>query len=330
MDDLFKFTSFYSKTEFALGATHEEVISPLVKKFNLSYKDLPLGLFQFQNKFRDEKRAKSGILRGREFLMKDYYSFHIDEKDMDDYYENIKVHYKNIFDRCGIGEQTYLTFASGGSFSKYSHEYQTVADAGEDIIYICQKCRVALNKEIADNDGKTCPECGSTDLFEKKSVEVGNIFKLKDKYSSPFHLNFTDEKGEEKPMVMGCYGIGLGRLIGTVVETHNDENGIIWPKEIAPFGVHLLEIGKESEEVKKFAENITKNLEAEGVEVLHDDRNEIRAGEKFAEADLIGIPFRIIVSEKTISSGGVEIKRRNEESGKIIKTDQISNEIQRL
>lgn len=330
LDDLFKFTSFYSETELALGPTHEEVISPLVKKFNLSYKDLPLGLFQFQTKFRDEKRAKSGILRGREFIMKDFYSFHSSEEDLDNYYENIKTHYKNIFQRCGIGEMTHLTFASGGSFSKYSHEYQTITDAGEDIIYVCNKCQTAINKEIADGDNKVCPECGNKDLEEKKSVEVGNIFKLKDKYSSPFNLNFTNDKGEEKPMIMGCYGIGLGRLMGTVVETLGDANGMIWPEEIAPYKVHILEIGKASDEVKKFAGELSDKLEANGIETLHDDRSDMGAGEKFAEADLIGIPWRIVVSEKTIAAGGAEVKRRGEETAKIIKTDQILNEIQRL
>ncbi|MEK7069877.1 MAG: aminoacyl--tRNA ligase-related protein, partial [Patescibacteria group bacterium] len=227
VDSLFRFTSHYSKIDFALGPTHEEVISPLVKKFNLSHKDLPVGFFQFQNKFRDEKRAKSGILRAREFVMKDFYSFHADEKDMDNYYESMKARYKSIFDICGIGEKTYMTFASGGSFSQYSHEYQTVTSAGEDIIYICDKCGVAVNKEIVSNKPE-CPQCGNKELKEEKAVETGNIFKLKDKFSQPFGLDFTNEKGEKKPILMGCYGIGLGRLMGTAVEVSNDGNGIIW------------------------------------------------------------------------------------------------------
>ncbi|PJE73540.1 MAG: prolyl-tRNA synthetase [Candidatus Terrybacteria bacterium CG10_big_fil_rev_8_21_14_0_10_41_10] len=330
LDDLFKFTSFYSETELALGPTHEEVISPLVKKFNLSYKDLPLGLFQFQNKFRDEKRAKSGILRGREFLMKDYYSFHASEEDLDKYYENMKTHYENIFARCGIGNVTHLTFASGGSFSKYSHEYQAITEAGEDIIYVCLKCSVALNREIVDNSDKACPECGNKNLEEKKSVEVGNIFKLKDKYSSPFNLKFTNDKGEDKPMIMGCYGIGLGRLMGTITEILSDENGMRWPTEVAPFKAHVLEIGKTNDDVKKAAEELSAKLETGGIDTLHDDRDDVRAGEKFAEADLIGLPYRIVVSDKTLSSGGVELKLRKETTGKIIKTNEILNEIQKL
>ena len=326
LDSLFRFTSHYSKIDFALGPTHEEIISPLVKKFNLSYKDLPVSLFQFQTKFRDEKRAKSGILRGREFLMKDLYSFHNGEKDADDYYEKMKGHYENIFNRCGIGEKTYLTFASGGSFSKYSHEYQTTTSAGEDTIYICDKCEVAINKEIA-GEAPTCPQCGNKDLKENKSIEVGNIFSLKTKFSEPFDLKFTDENGQEKLMLMGCYGIGVGRLMGTAVEASNDENGIIWPEAIAPYKVHLIDLkGKESKS-SQLAGSLYDKMTKNGIEVLFDDRDDLRAGEKFADADLIGIPYRIIVSEKTAENDSAEIKKRSEAKSEILPIGEIMKKI---
>ena len=325
-DSLFRFTSHYSKIDFALGPTHEEVISPLVKKFNLSYRDLPVYLFQFQTKFRDEKRAKSGILRGREFRMKDLYSFHSGEKDAENYYEKMKGRYKNIFNRCGIGEKTYLTFASGGSFSQYSHEYQTVTDAGEDTIYICDKCEIAINKEIA-GETPACPQCGNKNLKENKSVEVGNIFSLKTKFSEPFDLKFTDENGQEKLMLMGCYGIGVGRLMGTAVEASNYENGIIWPEAIAPYKVHLIDLkGKESKS-SQLAGSLYDKMTKNGIEVLFDDRDDLRAGEKFADADLIGIPYRIIVSEKTAENDSAEIKKRGEEKSEVLPIDKIMKKI---
>jgi len=317
VDDLFRFVSHYSKIELALGPTHEEVISPLVKKFNLSYKNLPLYLFQFQTKFRDEKRAKSGLLRGREFIMKDLYSFHSDEKDMDDYYEKMKVHYKNIFNRCGIGEKTYITYASGGSFSKYSHEYQTVTGAGEDLIYICDNCKTAVNKEIIGEHppaGGACPQCGNKDLKEEKSVEVGNIFKLKDKFSQPFDLTYADKDGGKKPVVMGCYGIGLQRLMGAVAEVKSDGKSIVWPREIAPFKIHLIPLNLKLESVAEKTREIYESLSAVWKnEVLLDDRD-LSAGEKFAEADFVGAPYRVIVSEKTLKQDSVEVQMK--ESGK--------------
>lgn len=315
-DTLFKFTSFYSKNDFALGPTHEEIISPLVGKFSFSYKNLPLYLFQIQTKFRDEKRAKSGILRGREFMMKDLYSFHKDEKDMEEYYEKMKTHYKNIFDKSGIGDKTYITFASGGSFSKYSHEFQTITDAGEDIIFVCEKCKVAINKEII-SEQKTCPACKNKDLIEKKGIEVGNIFPLKTKYSSPFGLKFTDKDGSQKDIIMGCYGIGLGRLMGAIAEVNKDDKGIIWPESVAPFAVHLLVLNNELR-IKNYADEIYEELKKNNVEVLYDDREDATAGEKFADADLIGIPYRVIVSEKTLSQDKIEIKKRSEKEAKLI------------
>jgi prolyl-tRNA synthetase len=299
-DTLFRFTSYYSKNDYVLGPTHEEIVSPLAKRVIASYQDLPQQLFQIQTKFRDEKRAKSGLLRGREFLMKDLYSFHRDEADLDRYYEVMKEAYRKVYERVGIGEHTYLTFASGGTFSKYSHEFQTITDAGEDTIYLCASCRIAVNKEIIDEQS-ACPECGSKDLAEKTGAEVGNIFKLKTKYSAPFELTYTDEGGKKQEVIMGCYGIGISRLMGVITEVSHDDRGVVWPTSVAPFAVHLVELGKGK------GEAIYAALQAKGIDVLYDDRD-ASAGEKFADADLIGIPWRILVSEKT--GAQVEVKRR--------------------
>lgn len=315
MDDLYKIKDA-SDREFALGSTHEEVIAPLMKKFVSSYKDLPLYAYQFQNKFRMELRAKSGLLRGREFLMKDLYSFHLTEEDLDEYYEKAKEAYWEIFEKFGIKNKTHLAFASGGSFSKYSHEFQTISEAGEDIIYICNKCGLAVNKEIKPETEK-CPECGESDFREEKAIETGNIFKLMNKYSKPFNLTVADEKGEQKEVLMGCYGIGLSRAMGTIVEIFHDEKGMIWPEAVAPFRVHLLSLGKNEE-----AEKIYQELSEKGIEVLFDDR-ELSAGEKFADADLIGIPYRVVVSEKALKAGGVEVKKRNEEKNEIVEVEKL-------
>jgi prolyl-tRNA synthetase len=322
MDDLYKVKDS-SDREFALGSTHEEVIIPLAKKFVQSYKNLPFSAYQFQNKFRMELRAKSGILRGREFIMKDLYSFHLDEKDLDEYYEKASGAYANIFNRVGIGEKTYKTFASGASFSKYSHEYQTITPAGEDVIYICEKCQIAVNKEIIEDVEYKCPECNEKLDKTEKSVEVGNIFKNRDKYTKAFDLTVKDEKGEEKMLVTGCYGIGLQRVMGTIVEVYNDKKGIIWPESVAPFRVHLISLGKDEE-----AEKIYEDLQKNNIDVLLDDRD-ASAGEKFADADLIGIPYRIVVSEKSLKAGGVEIKKRNEPESRITEVSALCKELVR-
>lgn len=320
LDDLYKLKE--GKREFALGPTHEEVISPLVKKCVSSYRDLPLYLFQFQNKFRKELRAKSGVLRGREFIMKDFYSFHADEKNLDKYYEKFKKVYAKVFKRLGIGEKTFLTYASGGSFSKYSHEFQTLTEAGEDIIYLCNQCKVAVNKEIIKDLRNKCPECGSRNLKEEKAVEVGNIFKLMNKYSDPFDLSFIDKDGKKKAVLMGCYGIGLQRAMGTVVEVHHDAKGIIWPENVAPFQVILIGVLGKNDRVLKACEKIYKQLLDKNIDVLYDDR-EVSAGEKFADADLIGIPTRIVISDKTLQKKSVEIKKRNKDSFSLITLNKL-------
>ncbi|MDI6717759.1 MAG: His/Gly/Thr/Pro-type tRNA ligase C-terminal domain-containing protein [Patescibacteria group bacterium] len=328
LDSLIKFATFYTKNEYALGPTHEEIVSPLMKNYIFSYKDLPTAVFQIQNKFRDEKRAKSGLLRGREFLMKDLYSFHKNEEELKEYYEKAKSVYAKIFEKIGLGDKTFLTFASGGTFSKYSHEFQTVSSAGEDVIYVCDNperkrsashgagCKIAVNKEII-NEQPECPQCGNKNLREEKAIEIGNIFELKTKYSTPFNLNYKDENGLEKEVIMGCYGIGLNRIMGTVVETYHDEKGIIWPKSIAPFSIHLINLKPDAD----FADRVYNNLQSRGIEVLYDDRKDITAGEKFADSDLIGIPLRAVISDKT--EGKIEIKNRNETETKLINIDDI-------
>ncbi|MCK4474066.1 prolyl-tRNA synthetase [Candidatus Parcubacteria bacterium] len=307
--------------EYGLGSTHEEVIAPLVQQYVSSYKDLPCYVYQIQTKFRDEIRAKSGILRTREFDMKDLYSFHTDEKDLDRYYEKVKNTYFKILKRMGLRAQTYLCLASGGSFSKFSHEFQTITPAGEDIIYICENCGLAINQEIKAEYPK-CPECGKKEFKKEKAIEVGNIFKLKTKYTEPFNFQFIDKDGSKKLVIMGCYGIGPSRLMGTIVETHNDEKGIIWPKEIAPFQVHLIQI-ENTQKIKNVAEKLYNDLQKQGVEVLYDDRDKT-AGEKFADADLIGIPLRIVISKKTLETNCVEIKNRGEEKIQLVKIKELS------
>ncbi len=294
-------------SEFTLGPTHEEIVTPLVKQSVFSYKDLPFAVYQIQSKFRNEVRAKSGLLRGREFRMKDVYSFHTDEQDLEKFYEQMSKAYERVWARLSLGAITYKTFASGGSFSKYSHEYQTVCESGEDEIYLCEKCRLAVNKEIiAEQD--SCPECGSKNLVKKNGIEVGNIFPLKTKYSEPFKLTFQDEKGENRLVQMGCYGIGPSRLMGTIVEVYHDEAGIIWPESVAPFKYHLLNLSKDAK-VKKQAEELYESLIKKGAEVLYDDRTEPTPGEKLKDADLLGLPVRLVLSDKT--AGQVEIKPRN-------------------
>jgi prolyl-tRNA synthetase len=293
--------------DLALGPTHEEVVTPLVGRFLHSYKDLPASVFQIQTKFRNEPRAKSGVLRGREFRMKDMYSFHLDQADMDAFYERAKVAYTRVFDRCGLGPQTFLTFASGGAFSKYSHEYQTITPFGEDTIHLWREKGIAVNREILE-DIRGAPEWNGAQFEEVKAIEVGNIFQLGTRFSDACGISVQDGTGTKRSVLMGCYGIGSTRLLGTVVEVHHDERGILWPEEVAPFDLHLLSLVRSAEE-KAVVEQLLQKLDALGVDVLLDDR-EVSAGQKFADSDLIGIPTRAIVSAKTLAAGCLEVKRR--------------------
>ncbi|MDO8471255.1 MAG: aminoacyl--tRNA ligase-related protein [bacterium] len=288
-------TKLKDESELGLAFTHEEPISNMLEQFVSSYQDLPFSVYQFQTKFRNELRAQSGILRGKEFLMKDLYSFYTDEESHLGFYNKVMDAYTNIFARAGIGDKTYIALASGGSFSEHSHEFQTVCDAGEDTIYITDE-----GKKEAENK-----EIGVRDLEEKRAVEVGNIFTLGTKFSDP-NLKFKDKDGKEHHVFMGSYGIGVTRLMGTVVEVLSDEKGIVWPKEIAPFKVHLLSLTAES---KDFADKVYETLLSKRVEVLYDDRD-LRAGEKFADADLIGIPTRVVIGTKTLESEMLEVKDR--------------------
>lgn len=315
LDILFK-TIGSDEREYVLNPTHEEVVTPLASKFIFSYRELPFAVFQIQTKFRNEKRAKAGLLRGREFLMKDLYSFHVDQADLDAYYDRAIQAYKNIFTRLGLGDKTYLTYASGGSFSKYSHEFQTLTEAGEDLIYACPHCKVAVNKEIIDEQN-TCPECGEKKLIEKKAVEVGNIFKLVTKFSEAFNLQYQTAEGSKKPVIMGCYGIGLSRILGTIVEACHDEKGIIWPETVAPFKVHLLSLNENEE-----ADKIYEALKNAGIEVLYDDRD-LAAGEKFVDADLIGCPYRLVISKKTLAQQSGEIKNRQTGQEEMVKISEL-------
>jgi len=315
MDDLYKLKDRQGR-EIALGPTHEEVITPLMKKFISTYRDLPCYVYQIQNKFRQELRAKAGLLRGREFIMKDLYSFHADEEDLDKFYQKVIESYFKIFERLGIRERTFLTYAAGGSFSKYSHEFQTITPAGEDTIYICQNCQLAINKEIKE-ETPCCPNCQGTDFSQERAIEVGNIFKLGKRFSEPFDLTFFDKEGRKRLVVMGCYGIGLNRLLGTIVEVNYDEKGIVWPKEVAPFLVHLLVLGKEREVLAK-GEEIYQKLKEKKVEVLYDDRKDKSSGEKLVESDLLGLPLRLVVSKRTLEKKGIGLKLRREKEEKII------------
>ncbi|MFH1451398.1 MAG: aminoacyl--tRNA ligase-related protein [bacterium] len=320
-EDLYKLKD--GDKEFALGPTHEEIIVPLAKSLVKSYQDLPFYLFQIQTKFRREKRAKSGLLRAREFLMKDLYSFHASEGDLDDYYEIMKKTYAIIFQKVGLEKNTFLTYASGGSFAKYSHEFQTLTPAGEDLIYICDKCQMAINREIKEETPR-CPACDSNSFHKEKAIEVGNIFKLKTRFSEPFKFEFIDKNGQAKPVLMGCYGIGLGRLMGTIVEIFHDDKGIAWPQSVSPFKIHLLAIG--SEESFTEAERIYRVLQEAGNEVLYDDRKK-SGGEKLVEADLIGLPIRIVVSDKSLKDKSVEVKKRSGTKITFIKTANLEREL---
>lgn len=297
------------KTELASGGmlglapTHEEPIVNMLKSYISSYKDLPLYVYQFQNKFRNELRAKSGILRGREFLMKDLYSFHTSEEDLDRFYADVEVAYKKIFERLGIGDCTYETFASGGIFSKYSHEFQTILPVGEDTIYYNSDKSVVLNKEVYNDE--VLADLGATgEKFEETtSAEVGNIFKLKLKYTEPLGLRYSDENNSQQPIYMGCYGIGVSRVMGVIAEKFADDKGLVWPETVAPFKYHLIGIGEAG---IKEADRFYTGREDE---ILYDDRDK-RPGEKFSDAELMGMPLRIVISDKTLESDSAELTDR--------------------
>jgi prolyl-tRNA synthetase len=307
--------------DVGLGPTHEEVIAEVAKQIISSYQDLPKAIYQIQTKFRDEERPKSGLLRGREFTMKDLYSFHTDTLSLEEFYDRTKDSYHSVFRRVGL--TAHLTEASGGDFSKYSHEFMVEADAGEDSILLCRLCGFAQNAEIAEEKKGLCPKCKEGALEPTSAIEVGNIFKLGTRFSEPVGLAFKDEKGATHPVIMASYGIGVERLIGTIAEIHHDDRGLIWPEAVAPFAVHLLKVGQGTKELTTFANRAYRELTKKGVEVLYDDREGLSAGEKFADADLIGIPWRVVVSERTMVAEKVEAKRRSETDGALIKLPEL-------
>lgn len=301
--DIWFKTNLSSGGELGLAPTHEEPVANMLLSYIKSHKDLPFCVYQIREKFRNEPRAKSGILRGREFIMKDAYSFHTTEQDLDDFYAKMESAYTKIYKRLGLGDDTFETFASGGIFSKYSHEFQTIAEVGEDTVYYNEDKNLFLNEEVFNDE--VLSEFGKKkeDFKSTRACEVGNIFKLKFKYSEPLDLKYTDENNTEKIVYMGCYGIGVSRLMGVIVEKYADEKGLVWPESVAPFKYYLVGIGDEGQKMaeKLYAEHPN--------EIILDDRN-LRPGEKFADAELMGIPYRVVVSDKTLSEKKIEVTNR--------------------
>ena len=303
------------KTELQAGGTvglawtHEEVITDLMRQYVSSYKDLPLFAYQIQTKFRNEMRAKSGIMRTREFLMKDMYSFCANQEQHDAFYESAAVAYMKIFNRLGIGDETYKTFASGGAFTKFSHEFQTLAEAGEDVVYVNKEKGIAVNEEVLEETDLS--ELGVTkdELTKYKSIEVGNIFSLGTKFSESIGLEVNNEHGEKQPVIMGSYGIGPARAMGTIVDLLSDDKGIVWPAAVAPYQLHLVGLNGDDSEIKDWTDGVYAALKARGVSVLYDDR-EARPGEKFADSDLLGMPYRVVMSKKGKEAGTFEVVTR--------------------
>jgi len=328
--------------EFGLGPTHEEVVTDLARQRIKSYKDLPFSLFQIQNKFRNEMRATGGLLRVKEFVMKDLYSFHSSRDNAAEFYQKVKNAYFRIFNRCGL-KPVYVEADPGTIGGELSHEFMVLSETGEDKVLICQKCNFAGNVEKFKGIN-ICPRCKAP--FRKfSSIESAHVFYLGTKYSKVMQANFVDKNGKSQPIIMGCYGIGLGRLMATIVEVYHDERGIIWPKEVAPFQIHLIPIEISNSRIKKVSEKIYRDLSSfapthrgyggsteakgfggqkTGIEVLYDDREDVSAGEKFAEADLIGIPYRIVISEKTLKRNCVELKKRSGKRIKLVKIKYLS------
>ena len=314
--DIWFKTELSSGGELGLAPTHEEPIVNMLKTYVSSYKDLPLYVYQFQTKFRNELRAKSGIMRGREFLMKDLYSCHTSEEDLDAFYERAEQAYSKIFERLGIGDITYKTFASGGIFSKYSHEYQTLLDVGEDTIYHNKDYSLVFNKEVFNDEVLAEFGAKKEDFEEKNGAEVGNIFKLKFKYSEPLGFRFSNENNELETVYMGCYGIGVSRVMGVIAEKFTDEKGLVWPESVAPFKYYLVGIGEQgTEEAEKF-------YASHSAETFYDDRD-IRPGEKFADSELMGMPYRIVISDKTLASQSAELTNRATGESRLISLDEL-------
>lgn len=320
MDVWFK-TKLASGSEVGLAPTHEEPLTKLMKNFIQSYKDLPAYPYQFQIKFRNELRSKSGLMRGREFWMKDLYSFSRNRDEHDVFYEKISHAYDRVYERLGLGEITYKTFASGGSFSKYSHEFQTISEVGEDKIYVHEVKRLAINEEVYNDEVLADLGVGREELVEKTAVEVGNIFTLGTKFSDALDLKYTDEDGQSKPVFMGSYGIGPSRLMGLIAEHFSDDRGLVWPENIAPAKVYLIQIG--GIESKKQADLLYEKLLSDGIEVIYDDRIDVRPGQKFADHELIGVPYRVTVSDRLMEEKKYEFVQRKDSLQYTLTLDEL-------
>ncbi|MFI5240519.1 MAG: aminoacyl--tRNA ligase-related protein [Candidatus Saccharimonadia bacterium] len=320
IDVLYKLKSRTGQ-EYALGQSEEEIVTPLVMGIVSSYKDLPRIVYQIHWKYRDELRAKSGILRGREFFMKDMYSFHASQEDFDSFYKRAKDAYIDIYGELGLTAK--VTEASGGNFSeKISYEFEVLTDAGEDVIYYCENCDFCVEDEVAKvKPGDLCPRCAKAKLKSAKAAEVGNVFDLGQKYGKDFDLGYVDQKDEKHYPIMGCYGIGISRVMGVIVEKYHDEAGIIWPESVAPAKVHIISIGGEKSAAA--AGIVYEKLTKQGIECIFDDRDNVTAGEKFADFDLIGCPYRVTISQKTLAQDGAEIKRRTSSATEIIPLSQL-------
>jgi prolyl-tRNA synthetase len=325
VDNWFK-TKLANGTELGVGLTHEEPIVDALSNYVRSYKDLPLTVYQIQSKFRNELRAKSGLLRGREFVMKDMYTFARSQEEHDKLYEQIAAAYLKVYDRLGLGDVTYRTYADGGIFTtRFSDEFQTISDVGEDTIYVDEAKRIAINEEINTPENLVKLGLNADELVKKKGVEVGNIFPLESKYTDALDVYFTDENGEQKSLIAGCYGIGVSRLVGMIAEHFADERGLVWPINVAPFKVYLARLGQ-SEVLVREADKLYTDLTAAHITVLYDDRD-VRPGEKFGDADLLGIPLRIVISEKSMAGNQVELKKRTEKDFEMVALSDIVKKI---
>ena len=320
VDNWFK-TKLVNGTELGVGLTHEEPIVDAVSNYLNSYKDMPFAIYQIQNKFRNELRAKSGLLRGREFVMKDMYTFCRNQEEHDREYEKIVLAYFKVYDRLGLGKITYRTYADGGIFtSRFSDEFQTLSEVGEDTIYLDEKKRIAINDEIYTDENLEKLGLNKNELVQKRGVEVGNTFPLESRYTDALDLYYNDEKGEKHSIIMGCYGIGVSRLMGVIAELFADDKGLVWPENIAPFKVYLVSIG--GDDVTKHADELYDELTAKGIEVLYDDRD-VRPGQKFADSELIGIPYRVTVSDRMIADNTYELVKRADGQKSLLTREQL-------
>lgn len=310
VDNWFK-TKLVNGTELGMGLTHEEPIVDMLADYISSYKDLPIMVYQIQTKFRNELRAQAGLLRGREFVMKDMYSFARSQDEHDEIYEKVAEAYVKVYERLGIGDITYRTFADGGIFTpRFSDEFQMLSDIGEDTIYVDEERKLAVNKEVIDDKRLSDTDIDKSKLKEHKAIEVGNIFPLESKYTDALDVFYADTEGKQQKIIAGCYGIGVSRLVGALAEHFADDKGLVWPENIAPFKVIICRLGGE-DEVVRVADKLYDDLQSHGVEVLYDDRD-VRPGEKFADADLLGIPHRVVISAKTVERGQFEYKKRTD------------------